>query len=105
MACFVAPATVAIVTTAVKEKVPEKYHVEWLLSMLYGGVLMLIIEHIAHKEVVPYFPFFTAGWSEMWPEILRIGVPMTIAIFAVWGIMVLVANFLPKSSLTLKAKE
>ncbi len=105
MACFAAPATAAIVTTVIKKKIPAKYHVDWLLSMLYGGVLMLIIEHIAHKEVVPYFPFFTAGWSEMWPEILRIGVPMTISIFVVWTIMVLAVNRLPQHKLALKGKE
>lgn len=88
MACFAAPATAAIITTAVKRKVPKKYHPEWLLSILWGGVLMLIVEHVAHQEVVPYFPFFTSGWSEMWPEILRVGLPMTLIIFIIWGAMI-----------------
>jgi len=89
MACFVAPATVVVITQIAKKKIPPKYHVERLLYMLWGGVLMLIVDHVANKEVVPYFPFFTASWQEMWPEILRIGIPMTIIIFVVWGSMIL----------------
>ena len=100
MCCFLAPTAAAAVTSVIKKNVPEKYHVEWLLSMLWGGVAMLIIEHIAHKEVVSYFPFFTAGWSEMWPEILRVGVPMTIFIFAIWGSMVLGATYGQKKKLS-----
>jgi len=88
MCCFAAPATAAIIVTTAKKKIPEKYHIEWLLSMLWGGVFMLIVEHLAHQEVVPYFPFFTAGWSEMWPEILRVGVPMVAFIFVVWASMI-----------------
>jgi len=53
---------------------------------------MLAVEHIAHREVVPYPPFLTAGLSEVLPEILKVGVPMTFAIVLVWAVMVLVAN-------------
>jgi len=61
---------------------------------------MLIIEHLAHQEVVPYFPFFTAGWTQMWPELLRVGVPMALAIFVVWGAMILIANHKSKLLIT-----
>ena len=91
MACFVVPTAAAIVTTAMGKKVPEKYHLNWLNSMLWGGVVMLAVEHIAHKEIVLYPPFLTAGLSEVLPEMLRVGVPMTLAIFLIWGIMVVVA--------------
>jgi len=91
MACFLVPTAAAIVTTAVGKKVPEKYHMNWLNSMLWGGVVMLAVEHIAHKEVVPYPPFLTAGISEFLPEMLRVGIPMTVSIFLIWGIMVAVA--------------
>jgi hypothetical protein len=99
MCCFLAPATTVIVTTIVKKRVPEKYHVEWLNSMLWGGVVMLIVEHIAHREVVPYFPFFTAGWSEMWPEIIRVGIPMTIIVFLAWILMVWVSEYIQNKKL------
>ncbi|MCM8819476.1 MAG: hypothetical protein NC925_01615 [Candidatus Omnitrophica bacterium] len=91
MACFVAPMTAAIVTTAVQKKVPAKYHINWLNSMLWGGVLALIVEHISHREIVIYPPFFTAGLSEMLPEIVKVGVPMTGVIFLVWMVMVAIS--------------
>ena len=91
MACFVVPAGAAIVTTVVGKKVPEKYHLNWLNSMLWGGVVMLTIEHLSHGEVVLYPPFLTAGLPEVLPEMLRVGVPMTLAIFLIWGVMVAVA--------------
>jgi len=91
MACFLVPTGTAIVTTAMRKKVPEKYHINWLNSMLWGGVVMLAVEHLSHGEVVPYPPFLTAGLPEVLPEMLRIGVPMTLSIFLIWGIMVTVA--------------
>lgn len=88
MACFVVPTVAAIITTAAGKKVPEKYHFNWLNSMLWGGVVMLAVEHIAHKEIVLYPPFFTAGLREVFPEMMKVGVPMTLVIFLIWGIMV-----------------
>ena len=103
MACFLAPATAAIVTTSLKKKIPQKYHLEWLNAMLWGGVAMLMIEHIAHGEVVLFPPFLTAmknpaDISIMLKEIATIGTAMTIAIFAVWSVMVLIANMATKTS-------
>ncbi|MFH0952337.1 MAG: hypothetical protein V1838_04075 [Patescibacteria group bacterium] len=97
MACFAAPATAAIVIAAAKNKIPKKYHPEWLLAMLGGGTLMLIVDHIASGEIVAYYPFLTASWSAIWPEILRVGVPMTIAVFICWGVMVGVAGFIRRT--------
>jgi hypothetical protein len=91
MACFLIPTAAAIVTTAVGKKVPEKYHMNWLNSMLWGGVAMLTVEHIAHGEIVLYPPFLTAGLLEVLPEMLRVGIPMTLIIFLMWGVMVAVA--------------
>jgi len=96
MACFLVPTGAAIVTTAMGKKVPEKYHLNWLNSMLWGGVVMLAVEHIAHGEVVLYPPFLTAGLYEVLPEMLRVGVPMTLAIVLIWGIMVAVAARMSK---------
>jgi len=81
----------AIVTTIVRKKVPEKYHMNWLNSMLWGGVIMLAVEHISHREIVLYPPFLTAGLPEVFPEMMRVGIPMTLSIFLIWGIMVAVA--------------
>lgn len=92
MACFLAPTTAAIITATVRKKVPPKYHFDWLSKMLWGGVIMLMVEHIAHRELVPYPPFLTAGFSAIWIEILKVGVPMTLAIGLVWAIMVLIVT-------------
>ena len=80
MACFIIPATEAIVTTiaakvlAKKEKdsaihydgsseVVEKSRFSkklgWLNNMLWGGSALLALEHVWHGEVVPWFPFLT----------------------------------------------
>ena len=96
MACFVVPTGVAIVTTALRKKVPEDLHLDWLNSMLWGGVVMLAVEHVSHGEVVPYPPFLTAGLHEVLPEMLRVGVPMALAIFLIWGIMVTAAAMMSK---------
>ena len=96
MACFVVPTAAAIVTTAIGKKVPEKYHMNWLNSMMWGGVVMLAVEHIAHGEVVLYPPFLTAGLSEVWPEMMRVGIPMTLSVFLIWGVMVAIAAIASK---------
>jgi hypothetical protein len=97
MACFLAPATAAIITTTVRKKIAPKYHLDWLNAMLWGGVIMLAVEHIAHREVVLYPPFLTAMQNPndipvMLHEIAIVGGSMTIAIVLVWAAMVLVVN-------------
>ena len=101
MACFIAPAVAAIVTTSAGKKVSKKYHIEWLNAMLWGGVIVLVIEHIVHGEVVLYPPFLTAIKSyvdtvTMLKEIATVGTSMTVAIVVVWIIMVLVFNKVSK---------
>jgi len=98
MACFAVPTVAAVVTTAIGKKVPEKYHLDWLNSMLWGGVVMLAVEHIAHGEVVLYPPFLTAGLPEVLPEMIKVGVPMTLCIFLIWGVMVAIATTLDKKT-------
>lgn len=105
MACFTAPMSVAIVTTLLRKKIPEKYHINWLNILLWGGTAGLALEHIAHQEIVPYFPFLTAMKSTadtaiMVQEILTIGVGMLTACVVVWVIMVTVASMIEAKSTT-----
>ncbi|MEO0070555.1 MAG: hypothetical protein ABIK39_00500 [candidate division WOR-3 bacterium] len=108
MACFLVPAAAGIATTALKKKFPAEFHPEWLNSMLWGGVAMLAVEHFSHGEVVPYPPFLTAmknpsEVSVMLKEMLTVGGTMTLAIFAVWLILVAVSKKMPgKSKVTVK---
>jgi hypothetical protein len=93
MACFIAPAAAAIAATVIKKRMPSRWLFGRLTLMLWGGVLMLLVDHAATGEIIPYFPFFTKSWNEIWPEVIKIGLPMTLLIFAVWGGMILYANF------------
>lgn len=97
MACFLVPAAAATATTVLRRKIPERLHPEWLNSLLWGGVAMLAVEPIAHQEVVPYPPFLTAMKNPndipvMLKEMLTVGTTMTLAIFALWLVMVFLAQ-------------
>jgi hypothetical protein len=103
MACFTAPASVAIVTTVCRKKIPAKFHINWLNRLLWGGTAGLALEHVAHGEIVPYFPFLTAmqnpeDTAVMVHEILTTGVLMLVACVAVWIVMVTVAARLKTAS-------
>jgi fatty acid desaturase len=119
MACFVVPMGEAIITTVV-QKVVEKREkktvnispkwsrrLSWLNIMLWGGTLMLAIDHLISGEVTFYPPFLTAlqnpaDTAVMLREMATVGVAMAAAVTAVWGIMVLVVEF--KSRLIPKTK-
>ena len=114
MACFVAPAATAIVTTVVQKVVERKeggrtpeqaervrgkwsQRLRWLNTMLWGGTALLALEHVWHGEVVPWPPFLTAmqtpgAVGPMLREILTYGVTMTAVVIAAWGIMVGIAE-------------
>lgn len=100
MACFIAPASAAIVTTAFRKKFPEYLHIDWLNIMAWGGVVGLAIEHIAHKEIVPWPPFLSAmanpaDTAIMLKEIATVGIGMTVLLVFTWVVMVVVyENFI-----------
>ena len=97
MACFIAPMSLAIVTTVFRKKIPENLKIGWLNVMIWGGVIMLAVEHIAHGEVVLFPPFLTAMQipSEipvMLQEMATVGGTMTIAIVCIWLAMVFISQ-------------
>ncbi len=68
-----------------------------LEKMLWGGTLMLIVDHIINGEVIFKFPFFTAltetdGAALMLREILTVGVPMAAALTAAWIVYALIKD-------------
>ncbi|MGI6045592.1 MAG: hypothetical protein ACOYCA_01975 [Eggerthellaceae bacterium] len=122
MACFLVGGGEAIVVSAVRAKV-KKNEIEkgiidengnqltdasehgicwtrklsWLMNMLWGGVILLLIEHVWHGEVVPFPPFLTAmndptAIPVMLQEIGTVGVGMAVLVTAVWFVMTLVAD-------------
>lgn len=125
MACFIVPATEAVVTTiatkiianketqnlndkleggvTVAELNKEKFSgkLKRLNYMLWGGSALLAFEHVWHGEVQPFFPFLTAAGNpadamEMLHEMSTVGVSMAVLVTAVWGVMTLVTNSIEK---------
>lgn len=128
MACFLVPATEAVVTTiaekAVKAKeekrsghtdmsaaadvqetaVPMSRKLGWLNKMLWGGSALLAFEHIWHGEVSPFFPFLTAMENTndavaMLHEMSTVGVSMAALVTVVWGIAVAVSSSARKKAM------
>ena len=95
MACFIVPLTQAVATTIYrKTTAPTKTFVgrnlKTLEQMLWGGSLMLIVDHIINGEVTWQYPFFTAlategGGMVMLREMLTVGVPMSVLVTLVWA--------------------
>ena len=97
MACFIAPMSLAIVTTIFRKKIPKNLKISWLNIMIWGGAIMLAVEHIAHGEVVLYPPFLTAMENPsdvpvMLHEMATIGGTMTVTILFIWIIMVAISQ-------------
>lgn len=113
MACFLVPASEAVVTTVAqkiieskekKDNVQENESVNdipkvrfseklsWLNKMLWGGSALLAFEHVWHGEVIPTAPFLTAVQNgevaDMLAEMGTAGVGMAVLVTLVWGGMV-----------------
>ncbi len=82
----------AIITTAIQrtaKRLAEKIKLSILNALLWGGVVLLALEHIWHGEVVPWPPFLTAMKNPadipvMLHEMATTGTAMTIATVGVW---------------------
>ncbi len=124
MACFLVPATEAVITTVATQvvKAKEKGDAEkvsstggsaneptkiqfstklsWLNKLLWGGSVLLAFEHLWSGEVIPVPPFLTAvengETSEMLAEMGSVGVTMAILITVVWLGMLAVSAILEK---------
>ena len=61
-----------------------------LEKMLWGGTVMLIVDHLINGELTWQFPFFTAletgGIQVMLRELLTVGVPMSLVLTAIWAV-------------------
>ena len=104
MACFIVPMTQAIATTAYRKlnakkieasgAAPLMRHIPALEKMLWGGTVMLVVDHVINGEVILKYPFFTAltetgGAGVMLREMLTVGVPMSLVLTAVWVVYAL----------------
>ena len=127
MACFLVPATEAIITTiaakvisskekeksvkftlsdgSVQETTKIKFSTKlgWLNKLLWGGSALLMFEHLWHGEIVPFFPFLTAvengETAEMLAEMGSAGVMMAVLVTVVWVGMLAVSSVVEKRAL------
>ena len=99
MSCFIVPMAQAIATSAYRKAnakaIESSEHalmrnIPALEKMLWGGTVMLIVDHIINGELVWRFPFFTAlesgGFPAMLRELLTVGVPMSLVLTALWAV-------------------
>ena len=110
MACFVAPAVVAVATTVANTTAKKRaksghaghglparwmQRLGWLNTMLWTATILSAIEHAINGELSAYPPFFTAlqtsGAGAMLREIAINGVVMTAAVVVVWALVVAIA--------------
>ncbi len=128
MACFLVPATEAIVTTIATKiiekkeknqktigiklddthteevtKIPFSRKLKWLNNLLWGGSALLMFEHLWHGEIAPYFPFLTAASNpkdllDMFHEMATTGVTMALLVTAIWGGMLIVSSAIEKKA-------
>jgi hypothetical protein len=120
MACFLVPMGEAIVTTVV-QKVTERREkkvnrtegtkktgltwsrrLSWLNKMLWGGTVLLGLEHLWHGEVILSPPFFSAmqtpaNIAPMLREVATVGVAMALFVTVIWAILILVVELKSKS--------
>ena len=89
MSCYLAPLAQAIITSAVRKAnakaaadpsaSPFLHQLPALEKMLWGGSVMLIVDHAINGELFTWMPL----------EILKVGVPMCLVLTAVWAVWVL----------------
>jgi len=98
MACFVVPLVQAIATSALRKFGRKEgfvaRNIRSLELMLWGGSVMLIVDHIINGELTWRFPFFTAlgqtgGGETVLREMLMVGVPMSVVLTLVWVVYAL----------------
>ncbi len=108
MACFTVPLATAVAVTATKLSLPESTkknpfaaRLPWLEKMMFGGSLVLALEHVYHGEVIFKPPFLTAmaegpeAVSAMLHEMATRGVAMAVLVTAAWAAMVAMSRTKP----------
>ena len=110
MACFLVPMGEAIVTTIIQKRMEKSVNkdkkegttttglslyrkLSWLNQLLWGGTILLALEHVWHGEVTFWPPFLTAmknpeEISPMLREMATIGVVMAFFVTLIWIAMI-----------------
>ncbi|WP_304327601.1 hypothetical protein [Candidatus Culexarchaeum yellowstonense] len=104
MACFLIPMTLAILTSIIQKTartIAEKLKLWLLNALLWGGSLLLALEHVWHGEVVPWPPFLTAMSTPedipvMLHEMATAGTAMSIVTCSAWASILILSTYIPK---------
>ncbi|MEN2975294.1 MAG: hypothetical protein ABDH32_06950 [Candidatus Caldarchaeales archaeon] len=110
MACFITPMILAIITTLIQRilgRSVKNLKLDMLNTLLWGGVILLAVEHVWHGEVVPWPPFLTAMDNPtniplILNELVVVGVPMSISIITLWGAIVTFPKMIKMMSTSLQ---
>jgi len=101
MACFIVPLSIGFILSIIRKifsKASENLKLDILTAMMFGGALVLAVEHMWHGELVPWPPFLTAmknpeDWAVAVSEMMHAGTLMTIAVTGAWGSILLFDKF------------
>ena len=104
MACFLVPMVLAIITTIIQKAaktLAKKIKLGLLNTLLWGGVILLALEHIWHGEVVLWPPFLTAMANPadipvMLHEMATIGTTMAVISVVTWIGINVISYVMPK---------
>lgn len=104
MACFLVPMGLAIITTLIQNtarSLAEKLKLWLLNALLWGGVILLALEHVWHGEVTPWPPFLTAMATPadipvMLYEMATVGTAMSLVTLTTWGVILAISNYMSK---------
>ena len=106
MACFLVPGAEALVVSAINRRMGSRakdLKLHWLSTMLWGGFILLAIEHIWHGEVVPWPPFLTAmsnpaDVGPMLHEMALVGSAMAVVVTITWIVLVAITSMITSRS-------
>lgn len=92
MSCFLVPLAEAVAVSVVRKCNAKKIHGEnagpllrhlpTLEKMLWGGSLMLVVDHAINRELTTF----------SWHDILTVGVPMAVVLTAAWAVWAVVKS-------------
>ena len=104
MACFLVPMALAIITSILQKtarSVAEKLKLWVLNALLWGGAILLAVEHVWRGQVVRWPLFLTAMANPadiplMLHEMATVGTAMLIATLITWGMILTISYYMPK---------
>ena len=110
MACFLVPMVLAILTSIIQKtarNLAEKIKLGLLNTLLWGGVILLALEHVWHGEVVPWPPYLTAMANPadipvMLHEMAMVGTAMSVVTVCTWVGVVTITTFVMPKIIALK---